>query len=201
MRKLIPFLLLCVLLSGCTRTTNTKDKASNKDSNVSYCGEDNESASCGIGSMDMSAYEGFTDKNNVFVKSDMKEAIAMFEEKKSGILYFGFPACPWCVEALPIMDEVAKTNKKTIHYVETRDEKKKLLYTQEQKKTLIPYAKEFLEKKDGEYQLYVPLVLVVKDGKAIYGHTGTVDDHDAHKRKMTTKEKAELKKIYEEMFS
>lgn len=53
----------------------------------------------------------------------------------------------------------------------------------------------------GEYQLYVPFVVVVKDGKAVSGHIGTVDGHDAHERKMTEKETQELKKIYEDMFS
>ena len=49
--------------------------------------------------------------------------------------------------------------------------------------------------------LYVPFVVVVKDGKAVSGHIGTVDGHDAHERKMTEKEMQELKKIYADMFS
>ena len=47
----------------------------------------------------------------------------------------------------------------------------------------------------------MPFVVVVKDGKAVSGHIGTVDGHDAHERKMTEKETQELKKIYENMFS
>lgn len=58
--------------------------------------------------MDMSDYDGFQDRDNVFVKSDMAEAIQLFQNKKDAILYFGFPDCPWCIEALPIMDESAK---------------------------------------------------------------------------------------------
>ena len=67
---------------------------------------------------------------------------------------------------------------------------------------MISYTKQFMEKDDdGEYQLYVPFVVVVKDGKAVSGHIGTVDGHDAHERSMTDKEKQELKKLYEDMFS
>lgn len=100
------------------------------------------------------------------------------------------------------MNEVAKADKQHILYIQTRDDKKELLYTQDQKKEMISYTKQFMEKDDeGEYQLYVPFVVVVKDGKAVSGHIGTVDGHDAHERSMTDKEKQELKKLYEDMFS
>ena len=49
---------------------------------------------------------------------------------------------------------------------------------------------------EGILTLYVPLVLVVKDGKVIDGHEGTLDSHDATERKMTDDEKKELTQIY-----
>lgn len=42
---------------------------------------------------------------------------------------------------------------------------------------------------EGILTLYVPLVLVVKNGKAIDGHEGTLESHDATERKMTDDEK------------
>ena len=144
----------------------------------------------------------FRETKNQFVDSDMQEALSVFQKKESAILYFGYPSCPWCVEALPVMNEVAKADKQHILYIRTRDDKKELLYTPKQKLEMISYTKQFMEKDDqGEYQLYVPFVVVVKDGKAVSGHIGTVDGHDAHERKMTEKETQELKKIYEDMFS
>ena len=49
--------------------------------------------------------------------------------------------------------------------------------------------------------LYVPLVLVVKNGKVIDGHEGTSESHDATERKMTNDEKEQLTKIYTKLMS
>ena len=53
---------------------------------------------------------------------------------------------------------------------------------------------------EGKYQLYVPFVVFVKNGKIMNAHIGTVDGHDAHERTMTEDEQKELTKIYDEMF-
>lgn len=131
-----------------------------------------------------------------------EEALSFFKEKKSGLLYFGFENCPWCQEALPILREEAKRQNVSIHSILTRDENNELLYTEEQKQEIIPYLQDYMSKnEEGELTLYVPLVVVVKDGKAIEGHVGTVDDHDAHARKMTEEEKQELQKKYEDLLA
>lgn len=193
-------LWICILLFALVGCTTTANKEEEKDSGPSYCDED-VSSTCSLGkSADMSGYEGFDVTNSKFEESDMDTVLRTFEEQKDGIFFFSFPACPWCVEALPILNEIAVEQKVKIQYVQTRDADKNLLYTEEQKQTLIPLVSEFLNKdKDGAYQLYVPFVLVVKDGKAISGHVGTVDGHDAHERKMTEDEIKQLTAVYEEM--
>lgn len=195
-RKLLVGMVL-LLMFGCSAKPDNTAKNTDK-----YCGDGSKEASCDINvGADMSKYKDFDLKENQFTASTMKDALAMFKEHKSGILYFGFPKCPWCIEAIPIMNEVAKADHIRIQYIRTRDDDKNLMYTEEQKKELIPYVKQFLEKDDdGKYALFVPFVVVVKDGKAICGHIGTVDSHDAKKRKMNTQEKKELKAIYESMF-
>lgn len=45
------------------------------------------------------------------------------------------------------------------------------------------------------------LVLVVKNGKVIDGHEGTLESHDATERKMTNDEKEQLTKIYTKLMS
>lgn len=193
-KVMLSLFMLCMLLSGCTAKEEKKPTSG-------FC-DDEKSTSCGIGGSDMSAYVGFNDKNNIFIKSNMAEAIKLFDDKKSGILYFGYPECPWCVEALPIMDNVAKENKKNIYYIETRDREKKSTYTDEQKDTMIKKMKKYLKKDDeGNYKIFVPFVVVLKDGNIVSTHLGTVDGHDSHERKMTAKEKATLQATYEDMFS
>lgn len=66
------------------------------------------------------------------------------------------------------------------------------------KEQFTPYIQEYMSENDeGVLTLYVPLVLVVKNGEVIDGHESTLDGHDATEREMTDDEKAQLKKIYE----
>ena len=70
-------------------------------------------------------------------------------------------------------------------------------YTDEQKAIIEPYIQDYMSNNDeGILTLYVPLVLVVRNGKAIDGHEGTLESHDATERKMTDDEKKELTQIY-----
>lgn len=80
--------------------------------------------------------------------------------------------------------------------------KKNRLYTDEQKTQIQPYIQDYMSNNDeGVLTLYVPLVLVVKNGKIIDGHEGTLDSHDATERKMTDQEKEELTQIYTKLMS
>lgn len=129
------------------------------------------------------------------------EAIHFFKEGKTGVLYFGFEDCPWCQEAVPILKEVASEFGKEVIYIQTRDTDRNILYTDEQKQEIMPYIDQYMSDNDeGQRTLFVPCVVVVKDGQAIAGHVGTVDGHDAHERQMSRQEQAQLKKVYEEMF-
>ena len=115
---------------------------------------------------------------------------------------FNISSCPWCKEAKPILKKVAKENGIDIQYVKVRDEEKNRLYTDEQKAIIEPYIQDYMSNNDeGVLTLYVPLVLVVKDGKVIDGHEGTLESHDATERKMTNDEKEQLTKIYTKLMS
>lgn len=189
--------VLLILLCGCsTSTSNSKQP---EDHNATYC---DDSKGCGFGEKaDMSGYENFDTKNSMFEESDMAHLLTAIKEKKSGIFYLGYPKCPWCIEAIPVLNDIAKKHNQSIAYVRTRDDDSELIYTPDQKKELISYASTYMNLDDeGEYQIYVPFVLVIKDGKVVAGHVGTVDGHDAHERKMNEQEKKDLQSIYEDMF-
>ncbi|MEF9967135.1 MAG: transporter accessory protein [Longicatena sp.] len=196
MKKIIP-LCIILLLFGCS----AKPAKQNEKKNA--C-DDGENSSCAIvKSADMSAYEGFTSKDNQFVVSTMDDVLKTLKDKGNAFVYLGYPKCPWCIDALPIVNEEAKKAGVHIQYVETRDSDKKLLYTDEQKKTLIPYVEPYLNKddkaEDGSYKLFVPFFFVIKEGKVVSGHIGTVDSHDATKGKMSENEEKEFTKIIEKM--
>lgn len=137
-----------------------------------------------------------------FHEISFDDAISYFTEEKSGVLFFGFSSCPWCKEARPILKKVARKKNMDIQYVKTRDEDKNRLYSDEQKAQIEPFIKDYMSNNDeGILTLYVPLVLVIQDGQVVGGHVGTVDSHDATKRKMTNKEKKELTKIYTKLLN
>lgn len=133
------------------------------------------------------------------MKNEMtiKDAAEFFKEGKSSLLYFGFDDCPWCKEALPILELVLKENNLPFNYVKIRDENRNPLFTKAEKDELIPYIRDYVEENDeGELTIYVPLVVAVKNGKTIDGHVGTVEDHDAHERLMNEQEVMVLSDIY-----
>lgn len=128
-----------------------------------------------------------------FTEISFDEAISLFENGKSGLVYFGFSRCPWCEEIVPLLDKAAKEQGVEVLYVKTRDAMKERLYTDEQRDQIAPYIGKYLQDNDeGVPTLYVPLVLAIQDGKVVMGHQGTVEDHDAHERLMTEDEKKKV---------
>lgn len=179
MKKLILPFLLIALLAGCTPQN---------DEPLQYEGT-------GFGMDEIS-------KENTFKTASMSDLIRCFQKKETGIFYLGFEECPWCKEAAPILNKVADSSEMTIQYIQTRNQDGELLYTEEQKSLLLPYIKNHLNKDDeGEYKIYVPFLIVVKDGKVTGSHIGTVDGHDAHEREMTIQEKTDLQKIYSNLLT
>lgn len=177
---------ICLLLAGCN---DNKEKE-----NTNVCGVDCEKA-------DMEGYDNFMDGDHVFLEVTFDEANTFIKDKEfSGIIYFGYATCPWCIEAVPIMNEVAKAQETNIYYVNKKSEANEA-HPEWLKETTKLLDKAYgLDENDGETYLYVPEVIVIKEGKIVAHHMGTLDDHDATERKMTDKEQEELQKIYEELF-
>lgn len=50
------------------------------------------------------------------------EGAAEILKDRTGVLYFGFPECPWCRISMPVMNEVAQAGDiDQIHYVDARE--------------------------------------------------------------------------------
>lgn len=152
---------------------------------------------------DMSGYENFDENDHVFLEINFDEATKLLEtDDFNGIIYFGYPTCPWCIESLPIMNEVAKEKELSIYYVNKKSDINQEHPEWEQATSDILDEAYGLDKDDeGKPRIYVPEVIVVKDGEVVAHHMGTLDEHDATERKMTDDEKEQVKEIYDEMFS
>ena len=137
-----------------------------------------------------------------FTPMSFDEAIGLFQNQGTGLIYFGFSRCPWCQEVVPLLKEAADQNGVEVFYVKTRDAMKERLYTDEQRDQIAPYIGEYLQDNDeGIPTLYVPLVLAVVDGQVIDGHQGTVEDHDAHERTMTADEAKQVGQTMDQLAS
>ena len=164
-------------------------------------------------------------ENNPIKYSSYDEIIDIIENK-SGIIYLGFPGCPWCRSALPILFDVAKDNDiKTIYYLnilnerdsyvvqdgelayeidEDGNEKKgtkgyfKLLEVLDEHLTDYIISYDDKEYKTGEKRIYAPTVIFVRNGKVLGLHVSTVESQKSGFDKMTDEQKEELYGIYED---
>jgi len=139
---------------------------------------------------DMSAYGIESDK---FYEMTMKESYK-FLTKGTGFIYYGFENCPWCIELVPILDEITKEHNIDIYYVNVRPEGEDIRsYDDPDCERVIELTKEYLSLKEtdpwaGQPWLYVPQMFAVKDGKIIAAETGIYPGHIAPEGKMTEEE-------------
>jgi len=154
-------------------------------------------------------YEILNNKDNGYgnkhleinIKENNKIKYASYEEIKkiltegSGVIYFGFPECPWCRNIInPLLNASEETEVKNIYYfnaVDIRDKKhldeNNTIITDnegtKEYKELVEILYDNLEEYEGLNdptikRLYFPTVVFVKDGKIISTHIGTLDDQE-----------------------
>lgn len=153
------------------------------------------------------------------IKYSTADEIIKLLENKSGVIYFGYPECPWCRSAVPSLLSAAKESGiETIYYMnlkEARDVKiidndgkiiekkagsddyKKLL------KALDKYLDDYvIEDIQGNKintntkRIYVPLVMFIKDGTVVGIHVDTVESQKDPFQGLDEKQTEELTLIY-----
>lgn len=167
-------------------------------------------------------------KTNPIKYSNYEEIIDVIKNK-TGIIYLGYPECPWCRNAIEVLLDVAKEysiNK--IYYLNMYNERDyyevkngELVYKKDQDgndikgnegyfkllQALDDQLDDYIIKSGdksfnvGEKRIYVPLVIFVKDGKVIGTHTSTVSSHKDGYDSLTSKQREELSEIYAEYVS
>ncbi len=111
------------------------------------------------------ASEYSIDNDNVFVYRTLEE-INKILKNGTGIVYLGFPECPWCKAYVPYLSEVAKKAKlDKIYYFNILKDRKN--NTDNYKKT-VELLKDYLKYDDeGNKRIYVPAVIAVNKGKIV----------------------------------
>jgi len=153
------------------------------------------------------------------LRSSTEAEILDILKKGSGVIYLGFPECPWCAKAVPVLEYAAETaglreilylNISDIRDKLTLDENKKVITEKEGSagyyemlKILDPILDEYLLKTNtgeiintGEKRILAPTVLFVKNGELVAYHIGTVDSHKNAYERLNEEQIEELNKIY-----
>lgn len=143
-------------------------------------------------------------QNNVFVYRNADEIIKILEGG-TGLVYLGFPECPWCQAYVPILNEVAKEEGvEKIYYFNIRGDRQK---NSKEYQKIVKLVKNFLMKDDeGNERIFVPDVYAVRDGKILAhnNETSVIDSDitpsaywtDAKKSAIKAEFKAMIEQVY-----
>lgn len=103
--------------------------------------------------------------NNVFVYRNLDE-INKILENGTGVVYLGFPECPWCRGYIPYLNEVAiNEHLDKIYYFNILNDRKN--NTSGYKKT-VQLLNDYLKyDNEGNKRIYVPAVIAVNNGKIV----------------------------------
>ena len=133
--------------------------------------------------------------DNNGIKYSSYEEIFSILESGTGVIYFGFPTCPWCRNLVPVLLDAAKeAGIDTIYYLNNKEDRdiKELdddgnVVIKENGSDDYYKLVDKLTSVLGEYEglndssikrLYYPTVIFVKNGKIVDVHIGTVDSQE-----------------------
>lgn len=197
-----------LVLSGCSRGESTGDAAITQE----YAALNGSTTESGNEYLDVNLPD-----DHRFTTATDRDIINLLENG-SGIIYFGFPECPWCRNMMPVLDEAAKdSDVDQIHYLNVReirdtrslaedgtvviDEPGSTSYA-EILAELGDFAPEYTGLNDPtQRRIYVPLVVAVRDGKVVGSHMSTVDSQTDPYIALTEEQHDELLGIYQDLMS
>ena len=88
--------LMLFLVTGCGKSDAVKFKEEYESLNGTVSASGKEIRSITI------------DKDNPMIYKSADDIVKMIENKETFVVYFGFPACPWCRSVLPTLLDVSK---------------------------------------------------------------------------------------------
>lgn len=140
-------------------------------------------------------------QNNVFVYRNADEIIKILEGG-TGLVYLGFPECPWCQAYVPMLNEAAKEEGvEKIYYFNIREDRQE---NSKNYQKIVKLVKNYLMKDDeGNERIFVPDVYAVKDGKILShnNETSVIDSDITPSAYWTTSKKAEIKSTFKNMIN
>ena len=143
-------------------------------------------------------------KENPFIFASFEEAVNLLE-RDTGILVLGFPDCPRCHNAFPVLEKAFwqmnldrhKGSRGRIFYYDFYEDREA---NNERYQTLVNYTREFLRADDsGNPRIYSPDVFFIASGKIVGNHMDTVPSLTNPRDPLNDEQEAELLKIYKDL--
>lgn len=144
---------------------------------------------------------GSVSEDNVFCYKSIEEIINILEHG-TGVVYLGFPECPWCKEYVIYLNNVAKESEcEKVYYFNILNDRKD---NTDNYQKIVNILKDYLPYDDeGNKRIYVPAVIAVKNGKIIAFDDETAKDtkgYDTPQEYWKNEDLDGLKKKLAEMF-
>lgn len=141
-------------------------------------------------------------KDTIIRYTLIDDVLTKLDSNYTGIMMFGFKACPWCQAAIFYVDEIAKEKGyKEVFYLDIKDMRDNTLSADH-----IKYLELFNKIKESignPEKLFAPTVVKLENGVVTGYNVGTVLSHeyvDGNLPLMTTLQIEELKDIYRAIF-
>lgn len=150
----------------------------------------------------MEGYKNLPSTHNFIQSSFIKTNELLKSDDFTGIIYYGYTDCPWCQEAVPLMNDAFDSLELDgyIYYVDKKAVENSDGKVEEKAVEIIEEDIDLQLDENGQPHLYGPEVLVVKNGVIIAHNTGTVDSHDATQDEMSEDERLDLFSRYVKIF-
>jgi len=211
MKKVLLSLLIVVgilLVTGCSKET---DASKFKEEYESLNGVEIEGTNYKYPSVEIL-------KDNVVKYVTSEELLEVLDEG-TGVVYFGYPNCPWCRSAVPVLIEAAdEVGIENIYYLNVKDERDEIKVKEDGTLEVVKEGtegyKKILKRLDSilldytltdihgnevsanEKRIYVPLVVFIKDGEIVGYHLDTVTSQKNPFESLNEEQKNELMDIY-----
>ena len=153
--------------------------------------------------------------NEKVIKYSSYEEIFEVLKTGTGVIYLGYPECPWCRNLVPIMlSAAAEAELETIYYLNIKEDRDllmldsngEIIVEKEGNKKyfqLVEVLSDILEEyiltdidgntvDTGNKRIFVPLLVYVKDGKILGHHLGTLEDQEDPFIELTDRQQEEL---------
>ncbi len=220
----IILLLLFFMVFVGTRAFKDKKEENPKNSDALIFKKEYESLNNVVREKDGKTIKEIAISQNNPVEIVTEEKAISLLESGTGILYFGFPDCPWCRSMLPILlSTLDNMSISKLYYLNVANIRDTLALNEKGKpevkvegtkgykrilelldEELSPY---YLTNDEGkqvdtkEKRLYAPTVAGFKDGKVVAFHEGTVESQKSGYDDLTEEEKKELSTIFENLIN